>query len=213
MTRVLTCRSYRSYTLDSFVLELSDSGTESLFCFCTSISILGLLRIFGFFIIGVKIMEPARDQLVRPLPSLSTLQYTQGPRASRGSDLLSYTKMNSWDNFTTDIHSVFQPSDFAHQISVRDETESYTVGNEVGLKSRFVRNVCNPVIKSITSLPNMANLGFADIQALTLVDEDDPLPDLGLGIIEDRKYLRLSNVLMVGKLYTPWTTSSHEMVL
>lgn len=59
----------------------------------------------------------------------------------------------------------------------------------------------------------MAILGFADIQALTLVDEDDPLPDLCLGIIEDRKYLRLSNVLMVGKLYTPWTTSSHEMVL
>jgi hypothetical protein len=83
-----------------------------------------------------------------------------------------------------------------------DETEPYTVGNELGPTGRFVRNLCDPVIKATTPLPNMAGLTFADIQALAYTE--DVIPDVCLGILSSRA--NIHNVLMVGGIKTPWTT-------
>lgn len=59
--------------------------------------------------------------------------------------------MSEWHSFITDTFQAFQADGITHEVPLHDETELYTVGNEIGLSGRFVRNLCDPVIKALGS--------------------------------------------------------------
>ncbi|KGO77680.1 hypothetical protein PITC_071640 [Penicillium italicum] len=152
-------------------------------------------------------MESAEDQLARPLTALSYLRGTVHP--SRGHERLSVTYMRPWPEFIDDVKSRLHGIAFAHLIPLNDETEPYQVGSELGVTGRFVRNVCDPVVKAITPLPGMARITFADVQALACTG--DVIPDVSLGLIQ--AVADPANILMVGEIKTPWTTYLDNMRL
>lgn len=110
--------------------------------------------------------------------------------------------MHQWHAFIDEIRSIYHATDFTHDVPCNDETEPYTVGSELGLTARFVRNLCDPVAKALTPLPHMDKLIFADIQSIAPID--NVIPDVRLGLVAESA--NVSNVIMVGELETPWTT-------
>ncbi|CAG8947663.1 unnamed protein product [Penicillium salamii] len=144
-------------------------------------------------------MEPAQTQLARATPALSQNGRTSNP--SIHSDRLSVAYMSLWSTFQRDAFRVFQEADIAHEVPLSDETELYTVGNELGLTGRFVRNVCDPVIKALELVPGMASIRFADFQAISTPQMT--VPDVCLGLVATG--LDPHNVYVVGEMKTPWT--------
>lgn len=92
-------------------------------------------------------MEPAQTQLARPLPPLCLKAGTSNP--SIYSDHLALTFMSEWHSFREDALQVFREAGVSHNVPFHDETELYTVGNELGVSGRFVRNLCDPVMKAL----------------------------------------------------------------
>lgn len=150
-------------------------------------------------------MEPAQTQLARATPALSQNGGTLNP--SIHSDRLSVAYMSLWSTFQTDACGVFQQAGIAHQVTLNDETELYTVGNELGLTGRFVRNVCDPVIKALKLVPDMSSIRFADFQAISTPHRT--VPDVCLGLVGTS--LRPGNVHLVGEMKTPWTISDEDL--
>lgn len=150
-------------------------------------------------------MEPAQTQLARATPALSQNGGTLNP--SIHSDRLSVAYMSLWSTFQTDACGVFQQAGIAHQVTLNDETELYTVGNELGLIGRFVRNVCDPVIKALKLVPDMSSIRFADFQAISTTHRT--VPDVCLGLVATS--LRPGNVHLVGEMKTPWTISDEDL--
>ncbi|KAJ5959514.1 uncharacterized protein N7479_006664 [Penicillium vulpinum] len=150
-------------------------------------------------------MEPAQTQLARATPALNQNRGTLNP--SIHSDRLSVAYMSLWSTFQTDACRVFQQADIAHEVPLNDETELYTVGNELGLTGRFVRNVCDPVIKALELVPGMASIRFADIQAISTTQMT--VPDVCLGLVATN--LRTGNVHLVGEMKTPWSISDEDL--
>jgi hypothetical protein len=144
-------------------------------------------------------MEPAQTQLARASPALS--QHAGASNPSIHSDRLSLAYMSPWNTFVTDAYQVFQEAGITHEVQLNDETELYMIGNELGLTGRFVRNVCDPVIKALEPVPGMASIRFADLQAISTPEYT--IPDVCLGLIATRP--RPSNVHLVGEVKTPWT--------
>ncbi|KAJ5948269.1 hypothetical protein N7466_001284 [Penicillium verhagenii] len=144
-------------------------------------------------------MEPVQTQLARASPALCQYAGTSNP--SIHPDRLSLAYMSPWNTFATDAYQVFQEADIAHEVPLNDETELYTVGNELGLTGRFVRNVCDPVIKALEPVLGMASIRFADFQAISTPEAT--IPDVCLGLIATRP--RPNNVHLVGEMKTPWT--------
>jgi hypothetical protein len=99
-------------------------------------------------------MELAQVQLARALPPLRRNAGTSNDsNPSIHSDRLALTYMSPWHSFTTDAMQALQEGRLQHMVAFQDETELYTVGNELGLSGRFVRNVCDPVMKALKPLP------------------------------------------------------------
>ncbi|KAJ5424425.1 hypothetical protein N7491_009641 [Penicillium cf. griseofulvum] len=152
-------------------------------------------------------MEPAQTQLARATPAVSQNGGTLNP--SIHSDRLSVAYMSLWSTFQTDACRVFQQAGIAHEVPLNDETELYTVGNELGLTGRFVRNVCDPVIKALELVPDMASIRFADLQAISTPQMT--VPDVCLGLVATS--LRPGNVHLVGEMKTPWTISDEDLYI
>lgn len=152
-------------------------------------------------------MEPAQTQLARATPAISKNGGTSNP--SIHSDRLSLAYMSIWSTFQTDACRVFQQAGIAHEVPLNDETELYTVGNELGLTGRFVRNVCDPVIKALALVPGMASTRFADFQAIS--PPRKTTPDVCLGLVATS--LRPGNVHLVGEIKTPWTIPDEDLYI
>ncbi|CAG7998639.1 unnamed protein product [Penicillium salamii] len=150
-------------------------------------------------------MEPAQTQLARATPTLSQNGGRSNP--SIHSDRLSVAYMSLWSTFQRDAFRVFQEADIAHEVPLNDETELYTVGNELGLTGRFVRNVCDPVIKALELVPCMASIRFADFQAISTLQRT--VPDVCLGLVATG--LGPANVYLVGEMKTPWAISEADL--
>ncbi|KAK9623668.1 hypothetical protein V6Z94_004575 [Aspergillus fumigatus] len=144
-------------------------------------------------------MEPAQTQLARPLPPLCLKAGTSNP--SIYSDHLALTFMSEWHSFREDALQVFREAGVSHNVPFHDETELYTVGNEFGVSGRFVRNLCDPVMKALEPLPSMASIRFADFQAIST--PGDVVPDVCLGLVA--VVPTPDNVHLVGEVKTPWT--------
>ncbi|CAG7940607.1 unnamed protein product [Penicillium salamii] len=150
-------------------------------------------------------MEPARTQLARATPALSQHGGTTNP--SIHSDRLSVAYMSLWSTFQRDAFRVLQEAGISHEVPLNDETELYTVGNELGLTGRFVRNVCDPVIKALELVPGMASTRFADFQAISTAQMT--VPDVCLGLVATG--LDPHNVYVVGEMKTPWTIAGTDL--
>lgn len=111
--------------------------------------------------------------------------------------------MSEWHSFTEDALQVFREAGVSHNVPFHDETELYTVGNELGVSGRFVRNLCDPVMKALEPLPCMASIRFADFQAIST--PGDVVPDVCLGLVA--VVPTPDNVHLVGEVKTPWTIS------
>lgn len=144
-------------------------------------------------------MELAQTQLARAVPCLRRNAGTSNP--SIHSDRLALAFMSEWSSFTRDALEVFQDAGITHEVPIHDETELYTVGNQLGVTGRFVRNLCDPVMKALEPLPGMASIRFADFQAIST--SGDIVPDVCLGLIAVDP--TADNVYLVGELKTPWT--------
>jgi hypothetical protein len=153
-------------------------------------------------------MEDTQNQLARPLPSLSRNFGTSNP--SIHSERVSLMYMHQWNSFAQDAFDRFQRESLVHQVSIHDENELYTVGNELGLSGRFVRNLCDPVMRALEPLSSMSSMRFADIQAITY-DTTSILPDVSLGLVTTQ--CTPDNVYLVGELKTPWTFPEAHMRL
>ncbi|KAJ5749894.1 hypothetical protein N7533_006922 [Penicillium manginii] len=144
-------------------------------------------------------MEPALEQLARPLPTLSQNAGTRNPSIS--GEILSLAYMHPWTTFATDLSQVFEVAAprITHQVRLLDESEVYTVGNKFGLTGRFVRNVCDPVMKSLQPLEEMESIRFGDFQAIS--DYENTIPDVCFGLVH--KYPETTNAYLVGEFKTP----------
>lgn len=145
-------------------------------------------------------MELAQTQLARPLPRLCRNSGTLHP--SVHADRLSLVYMSEWDSFSADAFLLFQQAGITHEVPVHDETELYTVGNELGVSGRLVRNLCDPVMKALERLPGMDSIRFADFQAISQ-HPNDIIPDVCLGLVAVDT--TPDNVYLVGEFKTPWT--------
>ncbi|KAJ5333113.1 hypothetical protein MYU51_005099 [Penicillium brevicompactum] len=152
-------------------------------------------------------MEPAQTQLARACPALVQHAGTSNP--SIHSDRLSLTYMAPWNSFETEACQMFQEAGIAHEVSLNDETELYTVGNELGLTGRFVRNVCDPVIKALEPVQGMASIRFADFQAIST--PEDTVPDVCLGLVGTSPHP--DHVHLVGEMKTPWSITDRHLDL
>ena len=144
-------------------------------------------------------MEPALIQLARPIPPLRQNARTANP--SVHSDRLSLARMSEWRSFSEDALRAFHEAGITHEVPFQDETELYTVGTKHGVSGRFVRNLCDPVMRALAPLPGMESIRFADFPALST--SDDILPDICLGRIADDP--TPDNVYLVGEIKTRWT--------
>ncbi|KAJ5279315.1 hypothetical protein N7478_004687 [Penicillium angulare] len=152
-------------------------------------------------------MEPAQEQLGRALAPLSRNLGTSHPSVS--ADRVALTYLVPWDSFAQDAFETFRLADISHNVPVNDESELYTVGNELGLSGRFVRNLCDPVMKALKPLPGMQSMRFADFQALSR--SNDTVPDVCFGLISIDP--SVDNVCLAGELKTPWTVEDTSLHL
>jgi hypothetical protein len=95
----------------------------------------------------------------------------------------------------------FQEAGFIHKIPLNDETELYTVGNECGVFGRFVRNLCDPVMRALEPSLGTTEIRFAGFQAIPSLQES--VPDVCLGLIAANP--TPDNVHLVAELKTPST--------
>ncbi|KAJ5146156.1 uncharacterized protein N7515_000720 [Penicillium bovifimosum] len=116
---------------------------------------------------------------------------------------LALTYMSEWHSFTSDAFQVFREAEIIHEVPLHDETELYTVGNELGVFGRFVRNLCDPVMRALEPSLGTTAIRFADFQAISSYSLQDSVPDVCLGLIAADP--TPDNVHLVAELKTPWT--------
>ncbi|OQE07677.1 hypothetical protein PENVUL_c012G08578 [Penicillium vulpinum] len=152
-------------------------------------------------------MEPAVVQLARPLTSLARNGGTQ--HASIHNDRVALTYMQHWSSFLQETRTFFLSVHITHQVPIKDESEIYVVGSELGLSGRFVRNLCDPVMQALMPLDQMSSVRFADIQALT--PSGRTVPDVTFGLVNPSFPRSTTGLYMVGEFETPWTVDVDEM--
>lgn len=84
------------------------------------------------------------------------------------------------------------------------EGDKYVVGNELGVSSRIVNNICDPVMRGLAAT-HSCSLRFADIH--TVVWNPSKIPDvvlLSLGPSD------ATTILGVGEYKTWWTVDLHS---
>lgn len=118
-------------------------------------------------------MESARELLAGVPPDLLFLGGTTHPSVSEAR--VSARFLKSWPRFEQHVLEVLRCLDLSHSVPIIPEQEHYLVGNETGMSSRFVRNVCDPV-SSALSTTHIGPVFFGDVQ---IADAGAPIrPDL-----------------------------------
>jgi hypothetical protein len=148
-------------------------------------------------------MESPRELLAREVPNLFKLEGTTSPSVS--DETLCATYMHLWTNFETQVRDAVASLNFTDLVSLTDavEGDSYYVGSELGLTTRFARHICDPVSKamSVTNVP----LRFGDLQALR--PNPTSIPDVTLAIFQHGTppSAETATLIAAGELKTWWT--------
>jgi hypothetical protein len=107
-------------------------------------------------------IETASDLLARPLPILTQEIGTHHPSNSRSS--ISMRLFSEWTSFKDDVLQIIQNTDLNGLIPCTDVTsDTYVVGNELGLTGRFDKYICDPI--SLACISAGLPLQFGDRQA------------------------------------------------
>ena len=119
--------------------------------------------------------------------------------------------MRPWYSSQDDISVAYKTLDLDGLVSIRDaaEGERYVLGNERGLATRIVGNICDPVTTAL-SVANLSNLRFADIQAAS--SNPSKTPDVVLLSLDrpgatGRRHMKM---LCVGEYKPMWTVDLHD---
>lgn len=92
--------------------------------------------------------------------------------------------------------------------SIDNGSERFLVGCELGLTTRFVRNICDPVAETL-SATRLSNVTFGDIHAVK--PAPNCIPDVVLlEASNPRSPTRAERLLSVGELETFWTLPLEE---
>lgn len=111
--------------------------------------------------------------------------------------------------FVHDAFDLFQRKPITREVNFHDEVELYVVDNELGLSGRFIRNLCNQVMKAPKLLLNMPPMRFADIQAIR--HANDIVPDVSLGLVKNER--TPDNVCLGGELTVLQYGTGHDLVI
>ncbi|OOQ81584.1 hypothetical protein PEBR_42356 [Penicillium brasilianum] len=144
-------------------------------------------------------MQLASQVLASPLPIIRHANGTL--HASVSSEWLDESYMHLWTTFDQEIRSALATLNLNFQVPHVDFAggEVYLVGNEIGLSSRFINNVCVPVAK-ILAHSSHPSLVIGDIQAFAT----QVIPDVAIGVTIDNDD-SISEVKVVGEFKTFWT--------
>lgn len=120
-------------------------------------------------------MEPAKDLVERPLPSLTQENGTTHPSVS--SEIVSPRFFHEWENFATEVLQTCASLDLNALIPLTyDQDNEFVVACELGLTGRMCKHACDPVIRAL-AVTDMSKLRFADYQALRGYNSDK-VPDI-----------------------------------
>lgn len=151
-------------------------------------------------------MESARDLLARKPQSVLFDRGTVDPSVHPEPDLISARFLHHWHSFKEYVATDLSGLNLDGSVSISDssEPERYTVGNETGLMARFIRNVCDPVVKAL-SVTTANGIMFGDIQSVKPLTGF--LPDLAIidSPTPDHPTTDTSRLIAVGELKTFWT--------
>jgi len=149
-------------------------------------------------------MEPARDLLARPLPHILYDGGTKSP--SIDSSPVSATFFAPWPSFYEDVRVALQSMDLDGQVSLIESRngERYLTGNEPGLTTRFVRNLCDPVSEAL-SVTHLRQVMFGDVYSIRKTTME--IPDLVMvKLVNPEQPNRETTILvLVGEMKTWWT--------
>lgn len=149
-------------------------------------------------------MERAKDLIARTLPPVLFVGGTINQSVSQ--ERLSATLMHPWRTFLQEVSDALRSLDLSGEVSLSDSVgnERFLVGCELGLTTRFVRNVCDPVAKAL-SVTSLSDTIFGDIYAV----EASPttIPDVVLLNVPnpDSPTPGTARLICVGELKTFWT--------
>lgn len=148
--------------------------------------------------------EPARNLLARK-PQLVLFDRGSG-YSSPNPDLISARFLHHWHSFDEYVATTLQELNLDGLVSDSSEPERYIVGNETGLTSRFVRNVCDPVAKAL-SVTDMNGIMFGDIQSVK--PRTNFLPDIVIisSPTPHRPTTETNQLVAVGEMKTFWMFS------
>lgn len=156
-------------------------------------------------------MESPQALLARELPNLIQFGGTTAPSVSSERVCASY--MHLWPDFDAQVLAACASLIFTADVSLTDapDGDSYFVGCELGLTTRFARHVCEPVAKAL-SLSNLL-LKFGDLQAL--IPNALAIPDVALAIFGPEIPPRTPRTTLIaaGELKTWWTVNLGDVTV
>lgn len=149
-------------------------------------------------------MKLARDLLARPLPHILHDRGTESP--SVHSTPVSAAFFAPWTSFYEDVRVALQSMDLNGQVSLIESrnAERYLTGNELGLTTRFVRNLCDPVSEAL-SVTHLRQVMFGDIHSIRTTTME--IPDLVMVklVNPEQPNRETTTLVLVGEMKTWWT--------
>ena len=147
-------------------------------------------------------MEPARDLIARQPPALLFVGGTTNPSASE--ERVAARFMKPWPRFFQDIMEAIELLDLDGNVKVTSEEERFIVANELGVTSRFIKNICDSV-SSALSVTRLRDVFFGDIQSVN-VAAPLRIPDVTVSRVTNPQSLQGNalRVVAVGELKTWW---------
>lgn len=156
-------------------------------------------------------MESPRELLARGLPDL--VQFGGTTTSSVSNERVCASYMHPWPDFSSQVLAACASLRFTADVSLTDtpEGDSYFVGSELGLTTRFARHVCEPVAKalSVSNLP----LKFGDLQAL--IQNPLVIPDVALAVFGPAipPSTPRSALIAAGEFKTWWTVNLEDVTV
>lgn len=114
--------------------------------------------------------------LARQLPAVHKIRGTENPSVHR--DLVAARFMRHWLSFREEVLRALSSINLTNMVSGdSSEGDKYVVGNELGVSSRIISNICDPVMRGLAAT-HLSNLRFADTH--TVVWNPSKIPDVVL---------------------------------
>lgn len=127
-------------------------------------------------------MEPAKDLVERPLPSITLENCSLYPSTSY--EIISPRFFHLWEGFAEEVLEICASLDLNTLVPLtHDEDNEFVVASKRGLIGRMEKHLCDPVIKTL-SVTDLSDFRFGDYQALHGYNPEN-VPELLLLTLSD----------------------------